>query len=280
MAAETAELDKPDAIPDEKDQADEALDQASGLPPTEAPKPRRKKPTGSKVDEQAAEAEEQRKAVEERAREQEIEDARKELDKLDPQTKPKRWMIGKTPEEGGTEKQYSIYVQDKLPWMPRQQFFSLVARTFSQAIKASGGNVAGMGDIFGDESGGSLMDRGRRLTQRDLTDASQFMTLAFELIGYSADFLIDCYVILLDVPRTEREWARMRFSEPWDPKKEKYGLRDEQHEEIIQTFIDQNYEEIRRFFVVTMPAMGRRIALHEKARDRSTIEGHESRSAQ
>ena len=55
------------------------------------------------------------------------------------------------------------------------------------------------------------------------------MTLAFELIGYSADFLIDCYVILLDVPRTEREWARMRFSEPWDPDKEKYGLRDEQH---------------------------------------------------
>jgi hypothetical protein len=273
MAAETAELDKPDAIPDEKPEAEGAE------PVEEAPK-RRRKPTGSKVEEQAADAEEQQKAVEERTREQEIEDARKELDKLDPQTKPKRWMIGKTPEEGGNEKQYSVYVQDKLPWMPRQQFFSLVARTFSQAIKASGGNVGGMGDIFGDDGGGSLMERGRRLTQRDLTDASQFMTLAFELIGYSADFLIDCYVILLDVPRTEREWARMRFSEPWDPGKEKYGLRDEQHEEIIQTFIDQNYEEIRRFFVVTMPTMGRRIALHEKARDRSTIEGRESRSAQ
>lgn len=271
MAEQTAELDKPDVMPDEKPD--------DGAEPVEETPKRKRKPSASKVDEQAAEAAEQKQAVAERTREQEIENARKELDKLDPQTKPKRWMIGKAPEHGGTEKQYSIYVQDKLPWMPRQQFFSLVARTFSQAIKASGGNVAGMADVFGDE-GGSLMDRGRRLTQRDLTDASQFMTLAFELIGYSADFLIDCYVILLDVPRAEREWARMRFSEPWDPDKEKYGLKDEQHEEIIQTFIDQNYEEIRRFFVVTMPTMGRRIALHEKARDRKTIEGQESRSDQ
>lgn len=275
MAAETAELDKPDVIPADKPEPEEGAEPAAE---ETTPKPRRKK-AASKVEEQAAEAAEDKKAVDERTREQEIEDARKELDKLDPQTNPVRWMIGKTPEEGGNEKQYSIYVQDKLPWMPRQQFFSLVARTFSQAIKASGGNVAGMGDIFGDE-GGSLMDRGRRLTQRDLTDASQFMTLAFELIGYSADFLIDCYVILLDVPRSERDWARMRFSEPWDPKREKYGLKDEQHEEIIQTFIDQNYEEIRRFFVVTLPKMGRRISLHEKATDRDTIEGRESRSDQ
>lgn len=262
MAEQT--IDKPDVIEGEATEVEPDEPQEET-----APKRTGRKPKVSKAEEQAQDVEAQRAEKAEKEREREIEEAREELDKLEPSNKPVRWMIGKTPEHGGTEKQYSIYVQDKLPWMPRQQFFALVSRTFAQALKASGGNVGGMGDIFGDE-GGSLIERGRRLTQRDLTDASQFMALAFELVGYSPDFLIDCYVILLDVPRAERAWAQARFSETWDPEKEKWGLKDEQHEEIIQTFIDQNYEEIRRFFVVTLPAMGRRVALHERSRDRAS----------
>jgi hypothetical protein len=260
MAEQT--IDKPDVI------EGEASEVEPEQPVEEEPK-RRRKPATSKVEEQAQDIDEERRKREQQTREKEIEDARAELEKLDPATMPVRWVIGKAPEFGGTEKQYSVYVQDKLPWMPRQQFFALVSRTFAEAIKATGGQVGGMADVFGGD-GGSLIERGRRLTQRDLTDASQFMTLAFELMGYSADFLVDCYVILLDVPRAEREWARMRFSEPWNPEAEKYGLKDEDHEKIIQTFIDQNYEEIRRFFVVTLPALGRRVALHEKSRDRES----------
>lgn len=263
--SETPTIEKPEIEDLEKD---DNVDPASES--TEAPKQlARRKKTGSKVEQQNAELQDQKQSEAEAEREREIETARLELDKLEPRTVPVRWMVGKTPEHGGNEKQYSIYVQDKLPWMPRQQFFSLVARTFSQAIKSSGGNVGNMADVFGGE-GGSLVERGRRLTERDLTDASQFMALAFELIGYSADFLIDCYVILLSVPRNEREWARMRFSEPWDPDADKWGLKDEHHEQIIQTFIDQNYEEIRRFFVETIPDLGRRIALHEKSKDRAS----------
>jgi len=264
--SETPTIEKPET--EEPEKGDNIGGPAPEAEEAEA-KPRRKKTT-SKVDEQNADLAAQKQAEAEHEREQEIERAREELDKLEPRTVPVRWMVGKTPEHGGNEKQYSIYVQDKLPWMPRQQFFSLVARTFSQAIKASGGNVGGMADVFGSQEGGSLIERGRRLSERDLTDASQFMALAFELIGYSADFLIDCYVILLSVPRSEREWARMRFSEPWEPEADKWGLKDEDHELIIQTFIDQNYEEIRRFFVETIPTLGRRIALHEKSQDRAS----------
>jgi hypothetical protein len=231
--------------------------------------PKRRRKPGATVESQAAQTEQERKEKEARKREEEMEEARKALEALEPSVAPVRWMIGKTPELGGNEKQYSIYVQDKLPWMQRQRFFALVSRTFSNALKQSGGAVGGMGDIFGDE-GGSLVERGRKLTQRDLTDASQFMALAFELVGYSADFLVEVYLILLDVPRSEHEWARNRFSEGWDPEREKYGLKDEDNEKIIQVFIDQNYEEIRRFFVVTLPEMGRRIALHEKSKDRAS----------
>jgi hypothetical protein len=266
MAEQT--LDKPDVIEGDATEVEPEEPVAE-----EEPKQPRRRKAASKVEEQTQDVEAERAAREQAAREREVEEAREELEKLDPATKPVQWIIGKDPEHGGSEKQYSIYVQDKLPWMPRQQFFALVSRVFSAAIRATGGSVGGMGDIFGDESGGSLIERGRRLTQRDLTDASSFMALAFELIGYSPDFLVDCYVILLDVPRAEREWARMRFSETWDPASEKWGLKDEDHEKIIQTFIDQNYEEIRRFFVVTLPKMGRRVALHEKSQDRESKSG-------
>src|SRR3954471_1707806 len=235
----------------------------------QAAAPKQRRAPKATVEAQAAQTEQERVQKAQRQREEEMEEARKALDALEPSIAPVRWMIGKTPEFGGNEKQYSIYVQDKLPWMQRQRFFALVSRTFSNALKQSGGDVGGMGDIFGDE-GGSLIERGRKLTQRDLTDAAQFMSLAFELVGYSADFLVEVYLILLDVPRAEHEWARMRFSEGWDPEREKWGLKDEDNEKIIQTFIDQNYEEIRRFFVVTLPSMGRRISLHERSKDRES----------
>jgi hypothetical protein len=225
---------------------------------------------GKAAQQQTEQVAEDKRRREEKKREEEMEEARKALEALEPATEPVRWMIGKTPEFGGNEKQYSIYVQDKLPWMQRQRFFSLVSRTFSQALKQSGGAVGGMGDIFGADEGGSIIERGRRLTQRDLTDASQFMTLAFELVGYSADFLIECYLILLDVPREELVWARARFTEGWDPEREKWGLKDEDNEKIIQVFIDQNYEEIRSFFVETIPNLGKRISLHERSRDRAS----------
>lgn len=234
---------------------------------------------GSAVEKQNAQLKRERAEKSQEEIEAEIEKARDELSALDPWNEPRRWVIGKGPEQGGKEDQYMVLVQEKMPWMRRAQFFSLVAKTFSTAIKASGGNVGGLSDVFGDEEGGSLIERGRRLTQRDFSDATQFMALAMELVGYSPDFLVNCYCIWLDVPRRDRGWAMARFREEWAPEKDRYGLKDEDHTELIQTFIDQNYEAIRDFFVEELPAIGKRAALHEKAggKDRKERKGRKSK---
>lgn len=248
--------------------AAQAMENGDAPDAAEASEPAEPKRRRSKVDEQAENAATAKAASDELAeREREIEEARAELAKLEPTTEPVRWVIGKPPENGGKETQYSIYIQDKLPWMPRQQFFSLVSRTLAQALKASG-ESASLGDMFSGDLN-SLREYGQRLSQRDFTDAAQFMTLLLELIGYSPDFMVDAYLILLDVPRGERGWARIRFSEPWRPEKDQWGLKDEDHEKIITTFIDQNYEEVRSFFVEKLPAIGRRVALHERATPRN-----------
>lgn len=185
----------------------------------------------------------------------------------------KRWIIGKPPEHGGKDTEYSVYVQQPLGWMARSRFFALISSALSRAIRASGGEVAGMGDIFGNE-GGTIRQRGERLMQRDWQDASTFMALAAELAAYVPDLFIEFYCIFLQVPNGERTWAKLVFEQPHDPNRNLWGFTDDQHRQIIGTFIDQNYDALREFFTEDLPAIARRVVSNERKR-----QDHESTSA-
>lgn len=182
---------------------------------------------------------------------------------LDAKVDPKRWVIGKPPEHGGKETEYSIYVQRKLGWMARMRFFSLVGDTLANAVKAGGVLNMGMSDIFG-PGGGSVRQRMQQLTEQDFADAASFVALAAQLVAYSPDFLLDCYCIWLDVPMSERPWAKLVMDQPWEPSAEKWGLKEDEGMEMIEYFIDQNYEEIRSFFVQKLPALARRVSQKEQ----------------
>jgi hypothetical protein len=73
----------------------------------------------------------------------------------------RRWVVGKPPGDGGKESEYSVYVQQPLGWMARSRFFSIMTAALSKAIRATGGEVAGMGDVFG-EGGGTIRERAQR----------------------------------------------------------------------------------------------------------------------
>jgi hypothetical protein len=197
---------------------------------------------------------------------QETEDA---MEILEPKAEAKRWIIGKPPERGGKDTQFSLYVQQPLGYMARNRLYGLIGRTMSAAIKASGGSVGGMEDIFGAGAGGTIIERGRRLSQTDVADASQFFTLAMELVGYAPDFLAEAYAIMLEVPYGERPWFKDVIEQPYRPDEDKWGLDEDDGIEMIEIFIDQNYEEIRRFFVVKLPKIAQRARSREQ--DRKTI---------
>lgn len=201
------------------------------------------------------------------------------LDKpVDDLTEVKRWIIGKPPSEGGKETEYSIYVQQPLGWMARSRFFSLMSSALSRAIRATGGDVAGMGDIFGNE-GGTLRERGERLMQRDWQDASTFAALIAELAAYVPDLLLDCYCIWLQVPTKERGWAKAVFDQPHDPERNLWGPTDDEHRDIIGRFIDQNFESLREFFTGDLPAIARRVVLNERKRtDRESTSAQSKQS--
>jgi hypothetical protein len=201
-----------------------------------------------------------------------VKEAEEAMEILEPKSEAHRWIIGKPPEEGGKDTQFSVYVQQPLGFMARNRLYSLIGRTMSQAIKSSGGTVGGMEDIFGAGSGGTIIERGRRLTQTDLADASQFFTLAMELVGYNADFLGEFYAIVLEVPYAERVWFKNVIEQPHRPSDDKWGLAEDDGIEMIEIFIDQNYEEIRRFFVVKLPRIAQRARQRENDRQQTPPE--------
>jgi hypothetical protein len=205
--------------------------------------------------------------------EEAVKDADKAMEVLEPMVDAKRWIVGKPPEAGGKNTEYSVYTQMPLGYMARNRMFSLIGRTLSAAIKSTGGSVGGMDDVFG-AGGGTLIERGRRLGSRDFQDASQFFTLAMELVGYTPDFLSDFYAIALEVPVTERGWFREVIEQPYRPDDDRWGMSEDMGIEVIEIFIDQNYEDIRRFFIEKLPKIGRRAA----AREQDHKKDHESES--
>jgi len=211
------------------------------------------------------EKEEQKKKSDEEL----VEEARLELEALQPTTHAVRRLIGKPPEHGGKETEYAVYVQEPMPYMARAKFYSLVTRTISEAIKATGGEVGNLNELM--SGNGSLLERSRNFVARDISDAAGFMALIFELMGEMPDFLTDCYMLWLDVPRKDYDFAKYIFHSNYDPENNKWGLKDEVHVEILETFIDQNYENIRQYFLETLPGIVARASLHERSKNRKPL---------
>lgn len=204
------------------------------------------------------------------ANKQAVDDQDDALEVLEPKAAPKIWIIGKPPEAGGNEDEYSIYTQRPLGYFARLRFFSLVSKTIGTAVKAGGGVDLG-GDFLNTVDD---IRTKRSVDESDFADAGAFIGLAMQLISYSPDFLLECYCLWLDVPVAEKVWAKMVMEQRHDPDNNKWGLTDDQGLEMVEVFIDQNYEDIRRFFAEKVPGLMERV----KAREQDH-KAHESTSA-
>lgn len=186
-----------------------------------------------------------------------------DMDALEPMVDAQVWVVGKPPELGGEPNEYSRYIQKPIGYIQMMRFMGLVTNAMSEAVKA-GGTIA-MEDLWGGE-GLSWRERGERLRSQDFADAGSFAAMALKLISYSPNFLLDCYVLWLDVPVHEKEWAKRVMAQPWRPEDGKWGLKQDDGLAMIETFIDQNYEDIRSFFVEKLPRLMLRIGKQERDR--------------
>jgi hypothetical protein len=163
--------------------------------------------------------------------EQPVEDV---IDILKPKAQPKEWTFG-PPDNPDNQR---TYIQRPLSYFGKMQFFALVGEVIDKAL--AGDNGLRLGSFFE----GPRIGAGGMISMSDFSDAETFLQAVAKLLVYAPDFLERCYCIWLSVPDFERPWAREMMSRTAD----EGGLSDDDGIEIVEIFLDQNWESIDGFF--------------------------------
>lgn len=173
------------------------------------------------------------------------------LDVLQPRAEQKEWKFG-------PEGMQVTYVQKPLSFIGKMQWFSLVGEVLDKAM--GGENPLTVGNLL---SGPGIRNTGG-LTANDFRDADTFVHAVGKLVRYAPDFLTDSFCIWLNVPLHEREMVKIFMEAP----PEEGGLSDEDGLELVERFIDQNYEAIDSFFREKLGLLQKRV--QQRAEDRRT----------
>lgn len=171
------------------------------------------------------------------------------LEALAPKTQPVIRKIGVDPD-------VREYTQRPLAFVAKIQFFSVVGDVMDKAL--SGDNAMTVGHLFE-----APEMRAGSLRAEDFRDADTFVQAVAKLVKYSPTFMLDCYCIWLAVPDFEQEWAKEVMALPED----EGGLSDEVGVDIIETFIDQNWEALETFFRERIGKIQKRIQSHTEEAD-------------
>ena len=169
------------------------------------------------------------------------------LDTIVPKSEPRVWTLG--PDEISR-----TYVQKPLSFIAKMQWFSLVGDVLDKAL--SGQDGMSLNSLF------STPTRGGELRVQDFRDADTFVQAIGKLLAAAPDFLVDSYIIWLNVPDYDRDIVREILKLPPD----EGGLSDDQGIEMIEVFLDQNYEALADFFSQRIGQLQRRVQKLNKVR--------------
>jgi hypothetical protein len=124
-----------------------------------------------------------------------------------------------------------IYTQKELSFFGKIDFFATMAKAIEQAMK-EGVSISELLDMPDREEGADF-------DIEDFAEADAFVKAIMQLVGYSPELLLNLYCVILAVPRSERKETKEVF--------EVY-VSDDQGFQIIETFIDQNWDVMVGFF--------------------------------
>lgn len=173
------------------------------------------------------------------------------IDTIEPKAEPKSWTLKQIDDKGKVVEDRT-YVQRPLSFFAKMQWFSLVGEVIDKSI--SGDDGLRLSSLF------ELPGGGRTMSASDFRDADTFVQGVGKILVHAPDFLEKSYCIWLNVPDYEREWAKAVMAEP----KDNGGLSDDDGLEIIEIFIDQNWESLESFFREKIASLRDRIQSHRK----------------
>jgi hypothetical protein len=172
---------------------------------------------------------------------QKEESPREIIETLQPKSAPHKWVIG--PEDMRRE-----YVQRQLSFIGKMQWFALVGDVLDRAL--SGPSGMSLNSFFN-----APQAREGSLSMEDFRDADTFVQAVGKLLAVAPDFLLKSYCIWLAVPDYEQDLAITLMKMP----EQDGGLTDDAGMEIIEIFIDQNYEALHNFFTKRLGQLQKRV---------------------
>lgn len=129
------------------------------------------------------------------------------------------------------------FVQKPLSFFQKLEVFSVLGAALDKAM--SGPNGLTLSDLFDKPA-----EVGDQVSERNYREADTFIKAITKLVQYVPDLIADLYLIVLAVPRGSREYVKEIMESP----ESEGGLSDEQGFQIIETFIDQNWDVMMDFF--------------------------------
>jgi hypothetical protein len=121
-----------------------------------------------------------------------------------------------------------VYIQKPLSFFGKIELFSVVGKSVDKAL-ADGASI---GDILGDVS--NLENP----LSTSTTEADVFIQAIVKIAEHAPELLKDLYLVILAVPRGERERVKELLE----------NLDDDEGIGILETFVDQNWEVLTNFF--------------------------------
>lgn len=123
-----------------------------------------------------------------------------------------------------------VFVQKPLSFFGKIEFFSVVGKAID-SILSEGGSLSELLDVPDYDPSVPLAT--------SASDADVFVKALARVVQSAPEILSDLYLVILSVPRGQRAYVAMRLEEELD---------DEQGMQILDTFVDQNWEVMTSFF--------------------------------
>ncbi len=139
-----------------------------------------------------------------------------------------------------------VLVQKPLTFFGKIEFFSVVGKAV-QTILIDGGSLSEILDTPDYDPSVPI--------QSQVTDADVFVKALSKIVEASPELLKDLYLVVLNVPKGQREYYALRLEE----------LSDDQGMQILDVFVDQNWEVMVSFFKEKMLPLFNKISTKVQA---------------
>jgi hypothetical protein len=148
-----------------------------------------------------------------------VEEVESPLEILEPEIKEKIITLGTGDDE-------LIFTQKPLSFFGKIEFFSVMGKAIERVL-SEGGSIS---EIF---------DSPDDILSSSTKEADLFIKSIAKVVQYAPETLLDIYCVVLAVPRGDRDYVKTRLVDE---------LTDELGFDILDTFVDQNWEILTSFF--------------------------------